>query len=109
MDGALLKFLQDWLLENNRETVSSNQNGLIMVVAGSFHIKEGDEIYNTSTIFNHRGDVLWYQRKRCPFSFDREDIGNNPGLKTILKTSDAGGYERIKTRDKFKFYCLDTV
>ena len=45
IDGPLLVALKKWLLEYNREKVSSGKGGLIMVVAGSFH-------------FHNKGDII---------------------------------------------------
>jgi predicted amidohydrolase len=101
IDESLLDSLKKWLLENNREKVSSGKGGLIMVVAGSFHVHDKDDIRNVSTVLNHRGDVLWTQDKHQVFSVTGEDIHKKPEIKGLLKISNAGGYEKIKPADRF--------
>ena len=107
IDPTLLQTLKEWLYTNNRERVSSGQNGLVMVVAGSFHVrKDNGDICNVSTVLNHGGQVLWKQEKQQPFSLDRNDVQKTPELKRLIKISNAGGYERIKSADHI--YCVDT-
>jgi predicted amidohydrolase len=110
IDAGLLLLIRKWLKENNREEVSSKQKGLFMVVAGSFHIRQGEEgkekIFNASVVLNHSGDDLWSQRKIQPFSFNRKDIKECQEIKCLLKISDAGGYERIESDTAIR--CLDT-
>ena len=107
IDPTLLEALRNWLCTNNRELVSSGQNGLVMVVAGSFHVREdNDDACNVSTVLNHGGQVLWRQKKQQPFSVDQKDIQKTPELKRLLKISNAGGYERIKSADHI--CCVDT-
>ena len=107
IDPTLLEALRDWLCTNNRELVSSGQNGLVMVVAGSFHVREdNDDVCNVSTVLNHGGQVLWRQKKQQPFSVDQKDVQKTPELKRLLKISNAGGYERIKSADHI--CCVDT-
>lgn len=49
VDETLLSFLKGWLKENNRERVSSGKGGILLVVAGSFHVeRSGDAFHNTS-------------------------------------------------------------
>jgi hypothetical protein len=107
IDPTLLEALRDWLCTNNRELVSSGQNGLVMVVAGSFHVrKDNDDICNLSTVLNHGGQVLWRQGKQQPFSVDQTDVQKTPELKRLIRISNAGGYERIKSADHI--CCVDT-
>ena len=107
IDPTLLEALREWLYTNNRERVSSGQNGLVMVVAGSFHVREdNDDVCNVSTVLNHGGQVLWRQKKQQPFSLDQKDVQKTPEIKRLLKISNAGGYERIKSADHI--YCVDT-
>jgi len=107
IDPTLLEALREWLYTNNRELVSSGQNGLVMVVAGSFHVrKDNGDICNVSTVLNHGGQVLWRQEKQQPFSLDQNDVKKTPELKRLLKISKAGGYERIKSADHI--CCVDT-
>lgn len=107
IDANLLDFVKDWLSENNSVRVSSGGNGLLLVVAGSFHIQDGDDkIYNISSVLNHNGEILWTQGKIQPYSFNCNDIETTPELKTILKTSNNGGHERITSSDRI--WCFDT-
>ena len=107
IDPTLLDVLRNWLCTNNRELVSSGQNGLVMVVAGSFHVRKNNgDISNVSTVLNHGGQVLWKQEKRQAFSLDQNDVRKTPELKRLLKISNAGGYERIKSADHI--CCVDT-
>ena len=107
IDSDLLFFLKEWLKLNNRERVSSGKSGLLMVVAGSFHFGgKTDGRYNTSTILDHTGNVLWTQNKLKRFSFNKKDLRKNPGLRMLLRTSEAGGYENIDETDTV--YCADT-
>ena len=101
IDKSLLDSLKNWLLENNREKVSSGKGGLIMVVAGSFHFHNKGDICNVTTVLNHRGSVLWTQDKHQVFSVTTEDIHKRPEIKGLLKISNAGGYENIKPADRF--------
>ena len=107
IDKSLQSYLSHWLETNNRERVEKGENGLILVVAGSFHVGEKeDQLCNISTIFDHQGSILWEQKKLQRYSFDRGDIKNHPALQEILKTSDEGGHERTHVSDAL--YCLDT-
>lgn len=107
IDKALLEFLQNWLLEKNMSIINKGANGLLMVVAGSFHREESDgKIYNVSTVFNYKGDILTTQKKIQRYSFDSADVKKNASLKTLLKTSDYGGYECIEAFDAI--HCIDT-
>ncbi|HJW87632.1 MAG TPA: nitrilase-related carbon-nitrogen hydrolase [Candidatus Brocadiaceae bacterium] len=107
IDKALLEFLQNWLLEKNMGIINRGANGLLMVVAGSFHREESEgKIYNVSTVFNYKGDILSIQKKIQRYSFDSNDVKKNESLKTLLKTSDYGGYECIETFDAI--HCIDT-
>lgn len=107
IDEELLAFFKEWLRSNNRERVSSGNPGLLMVVAGSFHFgNKTDGRFNSSTILDHAGDMLWTQNKLKRFSFDERDLQKNPGLQALLKTSLAGGYENIDETDTI--YCADT-
>ncbi|MBA4393610.1 MAG: hypothetical protein C0407_08670 [Desulfobacca sp.] len=101
IDEALLISLKEWLRENNREKVSSGSGGLIMVIAGSFHVPDEEDIRNAAPVLNHRGDVLWTQNKYQIFSLSSADIRKNPEIKKILRISDLGGYEKIKSSEGF--------
>ena len=106
VDNTLLSSLRHWLSENNRELVSSGTGGILLVVAGSFHVKKStNAIYNTSTVINHAGEILWAQDKLKRFSLDRNDVKGTPELKEVLKISDAGGYEQIHETDAL--CCVD--
>ncbi len=107
IDEELLEAARHWLRENNRERVAKGDGGLLMLVAGSFHKGENEEsLYNVSTVLNHRGDILWAHKKLRRFAFHACDIQAAPGLKTLCKTSDSGGHERILTGDTLG--CVDT-
>jgi predicted amidohydrolase len=106
VDDTLLSFLRRWLKGNNSERVSSGKGGILLVVAGSFHVeRSADAFYNTSAVLNHAGEVLWAQDKLKRFTLDRNDVKDTPELKEILKISDAGGYEQIHETDTL--CCVD--
>jgi predicted amidohydrolase len=107
IDKDLLDFLKNWLKQNNRERVSAGKQGLLLVIAGSFHFEnQNHERFNSSTVLNHAGDILWTQNKIKRFSFDKTDIQKKPQLQTLLKTSPNGGYEGIYETDTI--CCADT-
>ncbi len=109
VDGEMLEYIRGWLRDNNREKVSSGDEGILLLVAGSFHFWDKDDekrLFNLSTVLNHGGRVIWEQKKLKRYAFDVKDIQINPGLPKILKTSGKGGYENIHTSDVL--YCLDT-
>jgi predicted amidohydrolase len=96
VDKVLLEYLKKWLKENNREPAADGYAGLLMTVAGSFHFKKKNgERFNTSTVLNHAGEVLWCQDKLEMFSLDDHDIKKKPQIPQLLKISPNGGYERI--------------
>lgn len=101
IDAALLVSLKKWLRENNREKVSSGSGGLMMVVAGSFHIPDKEVLRNAAPVLNHRGEVLWTQNKYKKYSCNSDDIRKNPEIIKLLKISDAGGYESILPAEGF--------
>lgn len=107
IDEELLIFLKKWLKLNNGGRISSGKPGLLMVVGGSFHVEcETGERFNTSTILNHSGDILWTQDKIMRFSFDKSDIQKKPELPTLLNTSPSGGSEHISQTNTI--CCVDT-
>jgi predicted amidohydrolase len=115
IDQELMSYLQMRLKADNKD------KSLLMIVAGSFHCFEGkandndkdqDKLYNVSTILNHKGEILWTHKKMQRYSFIKEDfvkedIENQPELKTLLElTGDAGGHERISLANTL--CCVDT-
>ncbi len=109
VDGEMLEHIRAWLRDNNRENVSAGKDGILLVVAGSFHfpdINSDKRIYNLSTVLNHGGRVICTQKKLKRYAFGPRDIQTSPELVDILKTSDKGGYENIHETDVQ--YCLDT-
>lgn len=111
IDNHLLEFLKEWLKKNNRDQLSLSGNGMLMVVAGSFHIAPDknvkDERYNISHVLDHGGNILWSQKKLNKLTINSEELNRAPGLKNVLKISDEGGYESIFHPEHL--LCVDTV
>lgn len=101
IDKSLLDSLKQWLHKTNRIEVLSGRSGLLMIIAGSFHVNEKDDICNIATVLNHRGDILWTQGKHQIFSITKEDILKYPEIRETVNISLEGGYEKIRPADRF--------
>ncbi len=116
IDAGLIEFTRNRLRRENRKRVSasSGKEGLLLVVAGSFHqcedenAQHGDEQvpHNVSTILDHRGNILWTHRKMERFSFSRRDIENIPEMASIFEEFKNDGHEGISVSDKL--LCANT-
>ena len=65
----LLELIQGTLV--HRALSEDSRTSLQLVVAGSWHIKEGNKVSNVATVLNGYGDVLLQYRKVLPYH-DRE-------------------------------------
>ncbi len=95
VDNDLLGFIKKWLNNKNRKAMEKRKPGLLMTVAGSFHVEKQKKRFNMSRILDHNGEELWAQDKMKRFAFDKKDIESLPFLKGLC-TSPAGGHEAIE-------------
>jgi predicted amidohydrolase len=86
-------------------------NGLIMVVAGSWHV-EGvtDELgemqrrfWNRSVVMDYRGEIAWIHDKLTEYVITADNVAQDPALRTQFGLSEKGGKEAIRRGRTIEF------
>jgi predicted amidohydrolase len=88
-----------------RDQQCTDTRGLLLVVAGSWHVREGagGPWFNRSEVLDYRGELLWRHDKLAEYNLTPENVRDNPGLKDILGITDRGGVECIQAGSTLEF------
>ena len=98
----LLQVIQTFLRQQARSDLQDGK-GLLLVVAGSWHVPEGAAWVNRSTVLDDRGKVVWTHDKLAEYHITPKDVQQHPHLKQQLGVNDYGGVEAIRTGQALQF------
>jgi predicted amidohydrolase len=96
------------LLDQTREFLRTQQltddRGLLLVVAGSWHVEVGDSHCNRCTVLNHFGEDLWVHDKLREVEFTPENVARAPEFFARCGVGPEGGFENITRGRRLEFY-----
>ena len=87
-----------------RKQIIDEKCGLLVVVAGSWHIEEEKRRVNRSVVLNHRGEELWAHDKLREYVITAANFDENPDFYRPLGIEEGGGEEDIHRGTKLEFY-----
>lgn len=100
MPPALLKATKEFL---QRQTVDQT-SGLLLVVAGSWHIEDNGGYYNRCVVLNHFGEELWTHDKLREYVISTENVQTSPEFFRQIGVGEGGGSEAIYRGHELQFY-----
>lgn len=100
---TFLQTIQTFLRQQRWEALLQGQ-GLVLVVAGSWHTQQDDGRWvNRSYVLDARGDIVWAHDKLAAYEITSDNVQQNLTLKTQLGLNDHGGEEMIEIGDTLQF------
>ena len=100
MPPALLQVAKNFL----RTQEITEKRGLLLVVAGSWHIESNERLYNRCEVLNHYGEPLWAHDKLREYVIEPKDVSTAPELCRAIGVGQDGGREDIERGDTLQFY-----
>jgi len=74
----------------------TNTDGLLLVVAGSWHVMDGGRYVNRSIAFDHRGHELWRNDKLAEYNVSPGNVAKNPSYWVDRGVGPSGAVEDIR-------------
>lgn len=87
-----------------RAQTIDEQNGLLMLVAGSWHVEEEDKRFNRCVVLNHFGEELWIHDKLRPYVISAANYLATPEFFHSIGVKKGGGVEDIHRGARLEFY-----
>jgi predicted amidohydrolase len=87
-----------------RTQTVDEQNGLLMVVAGSWHVEVENKRFNRCVVLNHFGEELWTHDKLRPYVISAANYLTTPEFFHPIGIKEGGGLEDINRGARLEFY-----
>jgi predicted amidohydrolase len=100
MPPPLLRAVKDFLAHQEFD----DDHGLVMVVAGSWHVDEEKKRYNRCIILTQDGDEFWQHDKLREYVISAKDVQSAPDFFRLLGVGEGGASEAIHRGTELQFY-----